>query len=497
MKKIRWLCCDESGIETVQWLAWGAVLLILIAVIYGVFNGNARLRAAIRGTTAVLATRFGSDIGARGPNGTAPCLDGPFSVQRCNGASQISFTPVQPIVFDPRTQSYVVFSPIERLVIKPAAGVPTVADPRTGELLLFDTPHQRIIRVNLIEQRVIAIDQITGVATPLPLEALLQHRLIEIQVIDAPAIAPLSLATLGVPRVLPDRLALLAAFVGGAGLLGLARRGAQWGMPASGGAAANVPPWLAALGQVFLGLLIGVGALLALAALIYAGAALLAAVGIGAALSFAAALAVAAVILAVGFVALEFSERMQAFRARRGEPGVGEWLLIAGLSLAALTGVPQIIEALRGAQLVSEQPLSEGERWRLGLGGVVQLAVMLAGVRVVRSRLRVRPALQGTGAGTAPASPAPAQGRSGGAPAPAPKRPPLPDDPAQPPAPGWMWRGKDPPGGIKGAWYNPSTKESLHPDLQHPPPIGPHWDYKDASGTRWRVFPDGRMEPEK
>jgi hypothetical protein len=227
MKKIRWLCCDESGIETVQWLAWGAVLLILIAVIYGVFNGNARLRAAIRGTTAVLATRFGSDIGARGPNGTAPCLDGPFSVQRCNGASQISFTPVQPIVFDPRTQSYVVFSPIERLVIKPAAGVPTVADPRTGELLLFDTPHQRIIRVNLIEQRVIAIDQITGVATPLPLEALLQHRLIEIQVIDAPAIAPLSLATLGVPRVLPDRLALLAAFVGGAGLLGLARRGVQ------------------------------------------------------------------------------------------------------------------------------------------------------------------------------------------------------------------------------------------------------------------------------
>ena len=415
MKKIRWLCCDESGIETVQWLAWGAVLLILIAVIYGVFNGNARLRAAIRGTTAVLATRFGSDIGARGPNGTAPCLDGPFSVQRCNGASQISFTPVQPIVFDPHTQSYVVFSPIERLVIKPAAGVPTVADPRTGELLLFDTPHQRIIRVNLIEQRVIAIDQITGVATPLPLEALLQHRLIEIQVIDAPAIAPLSLATLGVPRVLPDRLALLAAFVGGAGLLGLARRGAQWGMPASGGAAANVPPWLAAIGQVFLGLLLGVGALLALAALIYAGAALLAAVGIGAALSFAAALIVAAVILAVGFVALEFYERMQAFRARRGEPGVGEWLLIAGLSLASLIGIPQIIEALRGAQLVSEQPLSEGERWRLGLGGVVQLAVMLAGVRVVRSRLRTRPALQGTGAGTAPTSRAPAQGRSGGA----------------------------------------------------------------------------------
>ncbi len=65
--------------------------------------------------------------------------------------------------------------------------------------------------------------------------------------------------------------------------------------------------------------------------------------------------------------------------------------------------------------MVSEQPLSEGERWRLGLGGMVQLAVTLAGVRVVRSRLRTRPALQGTGAGTAPTSRAPAQGRSGGA----------------------------------------------------------------------------------
>ena len=28
--------------------------------------------------------------------------------------------------------------------------------------------------------------------------------------------------------------------------------------------------------------------------------------------------------------------------------------------------------AWHGAQLVSEQPLSEGERWRLGLGGMVQ-----------------------------------------------------------------------------------------------------------------------------
>ena len=31
-------------------------------------------------------------------------------------------------------------------------------------------------------------------------------------------------------------------------------------------------------------------------------------------------------------------------------------------------------------------------------------------------------------------------------------------------------------GGDKGAWVNPNTGDSLHPDLNHPMPIGPHWD---------------------
>ena len=409
MKRLRQLCTDARGIETVQWVAWGGVLLILIAVIYGVFNGNAQLRAAIRSTTAFLAVRFGSDLSSRGPRGVAPCLDGPFTASQCGGSAPAAPPSIQAIVFDPRTASYVVITPLGRTLIHPVAGVPVVAEPHIGRIRLIDAPRQRTILLDPIAWEAVAIEQTTGVAIPLPIATLIEQRLIEVTPLDAPALAPLALATLGVPRVLPDRLALLAAFVGGAGLLGLARRGAPYQMPASVGAAANVPPWLAALGQVFLGLLLGVGALLALATLIYAGAALLAALGIGTALSFAAALAVAAVILAVGFVALEFYERMQAFRARRGEPGVGEWLLIAGLSLASLIGIPQIIEALRGAQLVSEQPLSEGERWRLGLSGMVQLAVTLAGVRVVRSRLRVRPALQGTGAGTAPVPRAPVQ----------------------------------------------------------------------------------------
>lgn len=39
------------------------------------------------------------------------------------------------------------------------------------------------------------------------------------------------------------------------------------------------------------------------------------------------------------------------------------------------------------------------------------------------------------------------------------------------------WRGQLPIGGDKGALVNPNTGDSLHPDLNHPMPIGPHWDW--------------------
>ncbi len=65
------------------------------------------------------------------------------------------------------------------------------------------------------------------------------------------------------------------------------------------------------------------------------------------------------------------------------------------------------------------------------------------------------------------------------------------DDPSQPPGEGWEWRG--PPD--KGSWFNPATRESLHPDLSHPEPIGPHYDWRDPLGTFWRIFRDGTVLP--
>lgn len=65
-----------------------------------------------------------------------------------------------------------------------------------------------------------------------------------------------------------------------------------------------------------------------------------------------------------------------------------------------------------------------------------------------------------------------------------------PPDASTSPGPGWEWRG-----GPEGSWCNPNTGESLRPDLGHPDPIGPHWDYKDPGGKWWRIFPDGRANP--
>lgn len=75
--------------------------------------------------------------------------------------------------------------------------------------------------------------------------------------------------------------------------------------------------------------------------------------------------------------------------------------------------------------------------------------------------------------------------------------PPLPDDPATAPGPGWEWRGApgSVPGSSNGNWHNPSTGENLNPDLNHPEPKGPHWGYRDPDGKKWDYFPDTGWEP--
>jgi hypothetical protein len=72
---------------------------------------------------------------------------------------------------------------------------------------------------------------------------------------------------------------------------------------------------------------------------------------------------------------------------------------------------------------------------------------------------------------------------------------PFPRDLTRPPGPGWVWRGRGPPGSRQGNWLNRDTGEWLHNDMNHPEPIGPHLDYRAPDGSMWRWFPNGTWEP--
>ena len=69
------------------------------------------------------------------------------------------------------------------------------------------------------------------------------------------------------------------------------------------------------------------------------------------------------------------------------------------------------------------------------------------------------------------------------------------DDPEKAPE-GYEWRGKGEQGSKKGSYFNKDTKESLHPDLDHPDGVDPHWDYNyRGSGCKgWRIFANGVIE---
>ena len=63
---------------------------------------------------------------------------------------------------------------------------------------------------------------------------------------------------------------------------------------------------------------------------------------------------------------------------------------------------------------------------------------------------------------------------------------------------GFEWRGKpgSKPGDKDGNFFNPKDGVSVRPDLDHAPPIGPHWDvHKKGTKQAWRVFPDGAVCP--
>lgn len=62
------------------------------------------------------------------------------------------------------------------------------------------------------------------------------------------------------------------------------------------------------------------------------------------------------------------------------------------------------------------------------------------------------------------------------------------------PGKGFEWEGKDEPGGRRGAWCYRKKKQSLHPDLNHPGNVKPHWDYDGPEG-KCKLNLDGTWDP--
>jgi hypothetical protein len=144
-------------------------------------------------------------------------------------------------------------------------------------------------------------------------------------------------------------------------------------------------PWwkkaLFALGKALAYLVVGIVAAVVLAGL------LVVLTGI----AFATAFVAVMVVMAVAFVAFEFYTRLQAYKAEHGP--VGSWwkalgisAALLGISIASITGVPQMIEGVRGKRFFSDRKLSEQERYDLAIGGFLQLLLLAFGGKLFRGR---------------------------------------------------------------------------------------------------------------
>lgn len=74
----------------------------------------------------------------------------------------------------------------------------------------------------------------------------------------------------------------------------------------------------------------------------------------------------------------------------------------------------------------------------------------------------------------------------------------LGSDPSLRPGSGFEWKGKGKPGTGKGSWVKGErgSQEILYPDLDHPSPVGPHWDYESPDFPEGiRIFPNGTWSP--
>jgi hypothetical protein len=173
------LLADERGLEVVQFVAMGAIMLALIATVYNALNGSGTLRSAIRGVIAYYASHFGEDISVRGP-----CLPGEGSSTeqaRTSGACGVNL--MQIILFDPTTRAVILTRPNtqEPVIVRAALWQQIVLDPVTHQVTLYDPQQRRVISFDPVSWQAVAMDPVTAQTTPLRIELFRVSKAVEVR----------------------------------------------------------------------------------------------------------------------------------------------------------------------------------------------------------------------------------------------------------------------------------------------------------------------------
>lgn len=213
---------NDRGLETVEWIAVGAVLLTLVASVYGVFTGNGDLRAALTGSVGAVAVNFGQDMNVPGPalpdqpGRVTPNFPAPITPPR-NLAERVDPLTGMRVIVDPARGNYALIDPRFQTVtlVTPSANFQARMDTSTG---LIDMRSQtRDVRANFdpLMGKGIAVNTITAEPTPVDLTALEQMGLVRTQRMAPRRLAsPTAYPVLGVPALLAINPATLTTGYG-------------------------------------------------------------------------------------------------------------------------------------------------------------------------------------------------------------------------------------------------------------------------------------------
>jgi hypothetical protein len=206
MSARRQILCDERGLEVVEWIALGVMMLVLIGGVDATLNQNSQLRNAIAAGTRLYAVNFGRDIAGHGPaipprpntsiaigdvavrgdivDPSAPpaqAASATFSQEIIApnllpaSASAAAIGSVRaPVVLDRRSGSYMRLDPTSqaRIIVSPADRVQATVDTTTGQIVYVAPARHTIATLDPLNNRATLIDPVTDVRTNADLETL-------------------------------------------------------------------------------------------------------------------------------------------------------------------------------------------------------------------------------------------------------------------------------------------------------------------------------------